>query len=531
MIFQLVNQVGGLPNIIYLLSMDKDIVVGALEKVQKCNGEEYLEKIVQVPFSIPKLDKKRIHELFFYKLDEIIERRGKVIFDENYWSMIYHKCVNPFLNTIRDVNRIINIFQFKYNLVADEVNFVDMIAITVLQVLKPDIYQWIIEHKDSICGSSYDVYGISYTEQNSNKKKYIERILNIGGEETLEIISVLFPKVDKEVNNSYQIIHEDELRKNKRMANIDKFELYFSLDISNIAVPNSVMIRSLNHMNNKEIEVLFDELNNNKKIISYLKELKSYIEEVPSDRISFLIYSLYKNMHTFEGETSNSIISITAERHARYCIDSLFKRVETQEKKYEIYNDIICSADFNTLCSLAEGINRIELDYGRLAGKGENVGEDGKFINIHQLEELEKMYVNRIKELIIEGHSIFECERLYFIVYLWKNFERMTCIEYFNQILGESNNILKFIIRMSSIWTGTRGRGWSFPEDNYKEFIPKEKIIYMIKKYFKGNIVEEFSDEEEAKLASFILGCDSPEWGSVTESEATKFIKKMKLEN
>ena len=48
MVFQLVKQVANLPNMIYILSMDREVVVRALEQTQNCNGNEYLEKIVQV---------------------------------------------------------------------------------------------------------------------------------------------------------------------------------------------------------------------------------------------------------------------------------------------------------------------------------------------------------------------------------------------------------------------------------------------------------------------------------------------------
>ncbi|WP_029067309.1 P-loop NTPase fold protein [Lachnobacterium bovis] len=51
-IFQLVKQVGDFPNVIYLLSMDRDVVTRALEEVHDCDGYEYLEKIIQVTFEI-----------------------------------------------------------------------------------------------------------------------------------------------------------------------------------------------------------------------------------------------------------------------------------------------------------------------------------------------------------------------------------------------------------------------------------------------------------------------------------------------
>ena len=530
MVFQLVNQVAGLPNIIYLLSMDKEVVIRALEKVQECDGEEYLEKIVQVPFSIPKLDKERVHNLFFCKLNEIMEKKENVFFDKIYWGTIYQKCINPLLNTIRDVNRIINTFQFKYNLVADEVNFVDMIAITVLQVLKPDIYQWIIEHESIICGSSYDYHGISYSEQDMKKKKYIEELSEIGGEKALEVISAIFPKIDREVNHYYKSVQEEELRKQKRIADVDRFKIYFSLDISDIAVSHSTIVKSVNLMGIEEFQDLFVKLNSDKKIIPYLKELRSYSDEVPTERIPFLIKVLYQNMHSFVGEVWKSIISFSAQQYAEWCITSLFKRVETQEKKYDIYVATIYDANFSALASIAADINRIELSYGRLAGEGKNIDEKEQSISIQQLELLEKMYVSRIKKLLIEHQSIFQCDKLFFIVYLWKSFERTSCVEYFKDILEEPISILKFIIRMASEWTGTSGRGWTFSEDNYKEFISKEKIIQTINKYSKGDILVDFSDEEHAKLASFLLNIDRGEFEHVTESEAMQLVAKWKLE-
>ncbi|WP_252244445.1 MULTISPECIES: P-loop NTPase fold protein [unclassified Clostridium] len=530
MVFQLVNQVAGLPNIIYLLSMDKEVVVRALEKVQECDGEEYLEKIVQVPFSIPKLDKERVHNLFFYKLDEIMEKKENVFFDMNYWGTIYQKCINPFLNTIRDVNRIINTFQFKYNFVADEVNFVDMIAITVLQVLKPDIYQWIIEHESIICGSSYDYRGISYSSQEMKKKKYIEELSEAGGEKALEVISAIFPRIDREVNYYYKSIQEDELRKQQRIADVDRFKIYFSLDISDIAVSHNTIVKSVNKMEIQEFQDLFLKLNIDKKVISYLKELRSYSDEVPTERIPFLIKVLYQNMHSFVGEVRKSIVSFSAQKYAEWCITSLFKRVETQEKRYDIYVTTIYDAEFNALVSMASDINRIELSYGRLAGKGNNIDEKNQSISIQQLEFLEKIYVSRIRQLLNEHCSIFQCDKLFFIVYLWKSFEKNSCVEYFNNLLEDPISILKFIIRMSSEWTGSGDRGWTFMEDNYKEFISKEKIIQTIEKYCKGDILVDFSDEEQAKLASFILNINSGEFEHVAEREAMQLVAKWNLE-
>lgn len=529
LVFQLVNQVAGLPNIIYLLSMDKDIVVRALKKVQDCDGEEYLEKIVQVPFSIPKLDKDKVLNLFLYKIDEILNRKKNLNFDKNYWSKVYWKCINPYINTIRDVNRIINTFQFRYKLVCDEVNFVDMLAIEVIQIMKPQIYEWIIKNKNDICGSSSGYGGVVYAEQNKKREEYIRKLKEIGGEATLEIIATLFPKIDKEINHYYESVSEDDLRKNQRIADPDRFKLYFSLDILDVTIPHSRLIDSIKNMNKNELQNLISELNNSEKIISYLRDLKSYSDEVPIDRIHLLIEILYKNMQSFVGEVSKSIISFSAQQYAEWCIDSLLKRIESGDEKYSIYVEIIKNADLKTLNSMAADINRIELAYGRLASK--SVDEERQIIKLEQLSELEKKYVARINYILGKQQSLFECNKLFFIIYLWKNFDKESCHKYIDNLLKESINILKFIVRMSSEWTGTGGRGWGFSEDNYVEFVSKGKVVDVIDRYFKGEIVGEFNEEEEAKMATFILTTTKKYEDHITEIEALEYVKQVKNKN
>jgi predicted KAP-like P-loop ATPase len=53
-IFRLVKATADFPNTRYLLAFDFDTVTNALYDVQKTDGAKYLEKIVQLPFSLPE---------------------------------------------------------------------------------------------------------------------------------------------------------------------------------------------------------------------------------------------------------------------------------------------------------------------------------------------------------------------------------------------------------------------------------------------------------------------------------------------
>ena len=147
-IFQLVKQVGNFPNIIYVLSMDRDVVCRALESVHNINGAEYLEKIVQIPFEIPALLNSKLREIFLTNLMntvETISENPKI--EQSYWSEVFINCIEPHINTLRDINRVINTFQFRYKILQEETAFEDMVALTTIEVLEPKLYQWLVEIK------------------------------------------------------------------------------------------------------------------------------------------------------------------------------------------------------------------------------------------------------------------------------------------------------------------------------------------------------------------------------------------------
>lgn len=82
-LFKLVKEVVDFDNIVYLLSFDKKIVVNALNKVQHGNGEQYLNKIINVPFDVPLTTKKELKKVFLkYFVFKIEEKIVSTFFDD-----------------------------------------------------------------------------------------------------------------------------------------------------------------------------------------------------------------------------------------------------------------------------------------------------------------------------------------------------------------------------------------------------------------------------------------------------------------
>ena len=76
------------------------------------DGNEYLEKIIQVPFELPELKKSKLHNIFLNKLDQIInDLPGEVIWDRDYWSSVFRNCVEPYYFTRKIINNLIKFIQ------------------------------------------------------------------------------------------------------------------------------------------------------------------------------------------------------------------------------------------------------------------------------------------------------------------------------------------------------------------------------------------------------------------------------------
>lgn len=99
----------------------------------------------------------------------------------------------------------------------DEVDVVDLLAITVLQIYAPEIFGWIHDNTDYLTGSIQTAGGITGVEQSKNRENYKKLFGEIYPEapgRMLNIIQTLFPVFSWKTggHNRYSDSNE-ELRK------------------------------------------------------------------------------------------------------------------------------------------------------------------------------------------------------------------------------------------------------------------------------------------------------------------------------
>ena len=136
-VFQLITSVAKFPNMIYLLVFDKEIVVKALEKIQEGSGEEYLEKIIQMPIqerakiivtsilkSAYKLEEKSTGNLLMTSSRDYAEHMVIDLFEQiekvNRKNFLEQLINSGELDSLPSIAHVINIIELGYGRLAAE---------------------------------------------------------------------------------------------------------------------------------------------------------------------------------------------------------------------------------------------------------------------------------------------------------------------------------------------------------------------------------------------------------------------------
>ena len=203
-ILKLVRVTGNFPNIVYVLSFDKNRVIKTLND-NNIDGRDYLEKIIQIPFDIPQVPKKLLQENLFSSLDKIL---GDVYLDKVRWSNAYWNIIKPTIKNIRDIRRYTSSLSNIFKQLGAEIDVVDLLTIEAIRIFYPNKFKEIFELKDYILVRSND------DKRKDKLKNFIQ-----DNEMYDYFLEILF-----DIDN---INSNNEFLKNRRIAYSAFFDLYF----------------------------------------------------------------------------------------------------------------------------------------------------------------------------------------------------------------------------------------------------------------------------------------------------------------
>lgn len=456
-IFQLVKALGDFPNTVYFLAFDRDVVVKALAQVQEGSGDEYLEKIVQIPFQLPIISKAEVEKVLFSQLDELIKDIPKERWNQTHWGNVFQGGMRFFFSTIRDVTRYINSLRFSFTMVKDEVNPVDFLAVIALQVFEPAVYEGVHENHDLFAG----VFGSGYSSRDAETQQAKERCNEILGrsvglsrEQIQELLTRLFPKLESIYDKmGYGSDFLAGWRQDRRVCSPDKFEVYFRLSIASGELSETEIETALNlAVSEAAFAEMLLKFNETGRVIRFLERMEDYTKEtIPVERIQAIVNVLMDlgdlfpegQGGMFERDTSMKVMRLLYQLSQRY---------ESQDERYMLFRSAIEKAS-QSLYTIVREVGLQGQQHGKMLSSGEQAEpEEKRTVSPEHLADLEKLATMKIEEWAKDGRLRVH-SNLTSILYKWKSWSvdgEKKVAAYVNDLIQDDEGLVLFIVARES---------------------------------------------------------------------------------
>lgn len=258
-IMQMVKTLGRLPNVIYLLVYDRDIVYQALDEKVDRVGPRFAEKIVQQEVELPLPGKNALLRMLDEEI-KFITSNGEA---STRWQYIVRDGVQRWINLPRDVLRYSNALKFAWPALKGEFDAQDLVAVEGLRLFDPIAFYWIRRNRDFLFNEGRYFMGAE-DERKANVAALKASLSTTTVGPVIELLTVLFPSQGKWLEGDRYMIRENHVASQARrgIATEAGYDSYFALRPSVDAIPKTT------------IDTFFENLGDERKLTN---ALRSYI--------------------------------------------------------------------------------------------------------------------------------------------------------------------------------------------------------------------------------------------------------------
>lgn len=244
-IFRLVKLTGNFAYTTYVLSFDNDKVAEAIGERfgagnNKQAGQDFLEKIIQVPLILPQAQKAALQEYCIELVRKTLEanniplaeKEGARFFSEFKDSILLR------LSTPRLACRFSNTIAFSLPLLVGEVNTTDLLLIEALRIFYPEHYE-MVRSEPELFLDSYSGMEINTAGEKHSKDIFKDRLAECGhalSDKEKEAVRGLLVGLFPQLEVIYDNWHKDESiydkwYKGKRVCSPYYFKRYFTYTV------------------------------------------------------------------------------------------------------------------------------------------------------------------------------------------------------------------------------------------------------------------------------------------------------------
>lgn len=233
-ILKLIKLNANFKNFIFIVNLDSDHVAKAIKNRYGDvieDGHLFLEKVINIPIHLPKIEDADLREFFRKKLEQVKANLSFSNTDETdeMFKEIDMEFSSNMFNSPREIIRVLNSFFVGAFAIGDEVNLRDLFWIEYVKIKNGECYNFIKDYRHKIVLQEFDNtvdFNDDYNSKekpNGNRKYLIEKFTNVS-----LVINSLFPVYSNGLTVLGGKPNLDLLDKQSRINSIGHFEKYFS---------------------------------------------------------------------------------------------------------------------------------------------------------------------------------------------------------------------------------------------------------------------------------------------------------------
>ena len=452
-IFMLVKSLADFPNVVYILSFDKESIVGSLNKLNVYDPDLFLEKIIQIPIVIPEIRKSQLDNLVLNHLGEFYKKyHDEVDFEKDFLDI--YSYLRLFFDNLRELYRYLNIINFYFSVIEDDVDIDDFMLILAIQLFETEIYYKIKENKDLFLGLGKNQRFSENIKCKEELGNIIDSHSKLSGTEIKKVLLKLFPKIEMYCKRDL-IVNAVELK----ISNENHFENYFTLNLEGGDVNLDSMNDFFNLNDSDRISEIFLRYNRNYRTKELFDLIINRMDDILPVNAHYFINSLFDIGDLLEFPFTPFLHK---KAYLSRIIDDLLKKYKDNYERFEILENAIADSKK----SLYVAINLLsdqDSIYGRFGYENDNSDISKALIDEEDLEKLEEEMVLKIRQWDENGQLWFSSD-LEGILYSWEDWDKDTDVfERVKEFTSSCRNLLIFAKGFRSITAASMHSG-SLPE-------------------------------------------------------------------
>lgn len=344
-VFQLVKANADFPNLVYLLLFQREIVERALSgmgEVGEVDGGEFLQKVVQVGFDIPKLSPKKLEESLEIVVSRLVEGSpAGPKFDQTRWAELFVSGILPYFQTLRDVKRFSNTLSFHFDLYRSgslfNANPVDLVALEVLRQFEATVYEKLHANRALLTGTQRGELGLPF---GGEKKGAVEALLANAARPTEvgEILKDVFPPISRAMAQSTGMAlseippdaaFRNEWLRDLRPCHPDVFERYFRFSLTEEDLSEGDLAALLAIIGDRgDFVKKLKEINERGLLGAAVLRLRAHSPSVSDDKIVPFITGLFDmERDLFAQRSTGRVATVPTDIQALFLIGSALRQI------------------------------------------------------------------------------------------------------------------------------------------------------------------------------------------------------------